>query len=302
VNEHPFIAGDWGTTRLRLSLCKGERILDTRSGPGISALTAPPAETVTALTAEWVATHGALPVVLCGMAGSRNGWKETPYVPCPADSASLRRALVRFEAEDLRVSIVPGVSCRNRLGAPDVMRGEETQIVGALALRPDLGIGDKLLCLPGTHTKWVWVEDGAMRHFLTAMTGELFALLRDHSMLARAGTGGSGAGDGFERGLAIDAALGPASLTHALFAARSRQLIDGASKDWALAFISGLLVGSDVRGAIELFGSPREVILIGDPALTDLYVRALRPGRVDTVPLDGGACSLAGLRALAATH
>jgi 2-dehydro-3-deoxygalactonokinase len=209
---------------------------------------------------------------------------------------------MRFEAEDLRVSIVPGVSCRNRLGAPDVMRGEETQIVGALALRPDLGNGGRLFCLPGTHTKWVWVEDGSMRDFLTAMTGELFALLRDHSMLAKAGAGGSGAGDGFERGLATDTSLGSASLTHALFAARSRQLIDGASRDWALAFVSGLLVGSDVRGAIGLFSRAREVILIGDPALTDLYVRALRPGKVDAVSLDGGACSLAGLNALAGTH
>jgi 2-dehydro-3-deoxygalactonokinase len=212
----------------------------------------------------------------------------------------LRSALVRFEAHELHVAIVPGASCTNRLGAPDVMRGEETQIVGALAIRPALATGRSLLCLPGTHTKWVCVEDGRIRDFLTAMTGELFALLRDHSMLAKAGATGGGAGDGFARGLdEAQAWSGGAGLIHALFGARSRQLIEGASKDWALAFVSGLLIGSDVGGAIGLFGGSRDVVLVGDPALNDLYVHALRKREIQALSLDGGDCSLAGLRSLA---
>src|SRR5262249_39761769 len=147
--------------------------------------------TVRGLIGEWLGTYGPLPLVLCGMAGSRNGWKEAAYIPCPAGSDALRASLLRFHDGELAVSIVPGGSCTNRLGAPDVMRGEETQIAGALALRPDLAEGRHLLCLPGTHTKWAYVENGRLSDFLTAMTGELFALLRDHSMLAKAGGGGS---------------------------------------------------------------------------------------------------------------
>jgi 2-dehydro-3-deoxygalactonokinase len=187
------------------------------------------------------------------------------------------------------------------------MRGEETQIAGALALHPGLGTGRHLLCLPGTHTKWAWLEDGLVRDFLTALTGELFALLRDGSTLMRAarpavdGDSQASSGDsndGFERGLDGAASLGRASLLHALFAVRSRQLIDGRSHDWALAYLSGLVIGADVRGAVPLFPPGAEAVLIGDSALNELYTQALRREGIAASCLDGEQCALAGLRTL----
>jgi 2-dehydro-3-deoxygalactonokinase len=304
--EH-HIAADWGTSRLRLFLCRGDQVLETRQGPGIGALREPAGEVLRALIAGWRDTHGPLPLVLCGMAGSRNGWRETPYLPCPADLRALGEAALRFEADGAPVAIAPGLSCRSRLGSPDVMRGEETQIAGALALHPGLASGRHLLCLPGTHTKWAWVEDGHVRDFLTALTGETFALLRNGSTLMRAGASEEPQGkrstsrdpeDGFQKGLDAAAALGAASLLHALFTVRSRQLIDGCSAEWALSYLSGLLIGADVRGAIPLFDARTEAVLIGDGALNERYAQALRRFDVAGSRLDGEQCALAGLRTL----
>lgn len=312
--EH-HIAADWGTSRLRLFLCLGDHVLETRQGPGIGALREPAGEVLRALIAGWRDTHGPLPLVLCGMAGSRNGWRETAYLSCPADLRALGEAALRFEADGAPVAIAPGLSCRSRLGSPDVMRGEETQIAGALALHPRLASGRHLLCLPGTHTKWAYVEDGYVRDFLTALTGETFALLRDGSTLTRAAraatdgephgalsaSGRSTSGDteaGFQSGLDVAAALGAAGLLHALFAVRSRQLIDGCSAEWALSYLSGLLIGTDVYGAIPLFDVRTEVVLIGDGALNERYARALRRLDVAASVLDGEQCALAGLRTL----
>ena len=300
MNREHYIAGDWGTSRLRLSLCRGEQVLATRQGPGIGALREPAAAALRPLIAGWRETHGPLPLVLCGMAGSRNGWRETPYLPCPADLRALGAAALRFEADGAPVAIASGLSCKSRLGSPEVMRGEETQIAGALALHPGLGTGRHLLCLPGTHTKWAYLEDGQVRDFLTALTGELFALLRDGSTLMRVTHPGAAddAEDGFDKGLEAAAGLGTASLLHALFAVRSRQLIDGRSHDWALSYLSGLMIGADVRGAIPLFGVKREAVLIGDGALNERYAQALRREGIAASCLDGEHCALAGLRTL----
>lgn len=310
MNRDHFIAGDWGTSRLRLSLCLGDRVIDTRQGPGIGALRQPAAEAIRPLLAAWRESYGPLPLVLCGMAGSRNGWRETAYLPCPADLRALGEAALRFEADGAPVAIAPGLSCTSRLGSPDVMRGEETQIAGALALHPGLAAGRHLLCLPGTHIKWAYLEEGRVRDFLTALTGEAFALLRDGSTLTRAArstTAGEpqaaaaasgGAKDGFDEGLEAAATLGSASLLHALFAVRSRQLIDGRSHDWALAYLSGLMIGADVRGAIPLFGAQGEAVLIGDGALNERYAHALRRFGLTAACLDGEQCALAGLRTL----
>ena len=310
MDREPYIAGDWGTSRLRLSLCLGDRVLETRQGPGIGALHEPAAAAIQPLIAPWRQAHGLLPLLLCGMAGSRNGWRETPYLPCPADLRALGEAALRFEADGAPVAIAPGLSCKSRLGSPEVMRGEETQIAGALALHPGIATGRHLLCLPGTHTKWAWLEDGRVRDFLTALTGELFALLRDGSTLmraARVGTEGASrdaggpshdARDGFDSGLEAAASLGTASLLHALFSVRSRQLIDGRSHDWALSYLSGMMIGADVRGAIPLFATRAEAVLIGDGALNERYAQALRREGIAASCLDGEQCALAGLRTL----
>jgi len=295
-----YIAGDWGTTQLRLYLCDGASVVDRLSGPGIGAAAESPEKIFAPLTARWAAEHKGLSAHLCGMVGSRNGWVETPYVRCPTDIGALRAGLVKFESAGFQVSIVPGLSCTNPLGAPDVMRGEETQIFGALASRPIAPGERQLFALPGTHTKWAVVENGTIRHFLTSPTGELFALLRDHSTLARAGGEVTANSDeGFLRGVKRYAQAPGASLSHLLFETRSRQLLEGMPKSEAMSFLSGLLIGADVAGAQSWFGENKShVTLIGDPKLNELYAGALAFHGIESASLNGEDCALNGLRAL----
>jgi len=234
------------------------------------------------------------------MVGSRNGWHEAPYATCPADPRSLRAAALRFAVEGHSVSIVPGLTCTNPLGAPDVMRGEETQILGAILSHPALSRGRHLLALPGTHTKWVALEDGSVRRFMTTPTGEFFALLRAHSTLTKAAPDTQPATPaGFAAGVARGREVqGRAGLLQTLFETRTRQLIDGMAAEDAVGFLSGLLIGGDVDGALACFGKPERVHLIGEPALAGLYAETLAGAGVASEMLDGTDCALAGLRAI----
>lgn len=292
-----FIAGDWGTTQLRLFLCSDDAILDTRTGRGIGALERSPQDEFAALTQEWLNDERISHAVLCGMVGSRMGWRETAYVPCPASLEDLRSAFGRVQQAHLPVTIVPGLACVSPTGAPDVMRGEETQIFGALRLQPALASGRHVLALPGTHTKWVIVESGRIVQFQTAFTGELFALLRNQSTLLRTGASGANVQEttSFDRGLAE--ARGGA-LLHRLFQIRSRQLVEGMSVDQATSLLSGLLLGSDVDHAVQSL-RPEHVTLICEPLLAAAYARALGSRGVASQRLDGNECVLAALRALA---
>ena len=285
-----FIAGDWGTTKLRLALCDGTGILDRREGPGIGQLDRPPEEVFLALSADWRVARGPLPAYFCGMVGSRMGWREVPYAPCPADPHSLSRGALSFSVEGIAVSLAPGLTCTNPQGAPDVMRGEETQILGALLTHPDLARGRHLLALPGTHTKWVELRDGAIHSFMTSPTGEIFALLRSQGTLKTADTATP---RGFAQGLARKG-----HLLQALFETRTRQLIDGLSPEDAAGFLSGLLIGADVAGALDCYPGFAQVHLIGEPALSTLYAEALTSHKVDSSALDGGDCAFTGLRSI----
>jgi 2-dehydro-3-deoxygalactonokinase len=306
-----FIAGDWGTSHLRLSLCDVEgHPLEIRSGSGAAAVAGNDLSRVgdhgrerafeqafTSLAAHWEESYGKLPAVLCGMVGSSIGWTEAPYVACPARPEQLVDACVTPRGG--RVQIVPGLSCRNRLDAPDFMRGEETQILGALQLTPALRNATRLLCLPGTHTKWVVVQDGVVREFLTAPTGELFAVLCEHSVLVRKPASAADPIDAhaFREGLAQFGEFPHAQLLHRLFECRGRQLAGELEPGVADAFLSGLLVGSDVHGALHLLsnGTPLPVYLIGSAQLTRLYALGLGAHGCESIEVDGAAASLAGL-------
>jgi 2-dehydro-3-deoxygalactonokinase len=300
------IAGDWGTTHLRLHLCRGTDVLEKADGPGIGALGSSPEAILFDAIKPWTSTHGTLPIWLAGMVGSRNGWREVPYASCPADIQKLRGALLKFRAHDHDVAIAAGVSCTNRLGAPDVMRGEETQILGAMAAQPSLGRGRHILALPGTHTKWAIVEDGRLHSFQTSLSGELYALLAERSTLLKAG-GASGderdEREGFDAGLRRSRELSHVPLTHLLFEVRSRQLIQGLSPTAAGAFLSGLIIGQDVLGALTLFdgasSSSGAVPIIGAPKLAALYSAALAAHGINSFALDATALTVAGLTALA---
>ncbi|MFV3077075.1 2-dehydro-3-deoxygalactonokinase [Niveispirillum fermenti] len=303
MDQTSFIAGDWGAHRLRLLLCRDGRMVDSLTGPGITAVAGGAKAALLALTAPWSQRHGALPVYLCGMVGSGLGWRETPYLPCPATPAAIRHGLVRFMAAGHAVAIAPGLSCTNPLGAPDIMRGEETRILGAMASLPDLAHGRQILCLPGPHSKWVLLKDGQVTHFQTAMTGELFATLRRHSILGQ-GTEGLEPDNGpaFQAGLARGMEEQGATLPHLLFETRSRQLREGRGPAWGLSFLSGLLIGQDCAGTLSRYrpapGLP--VTIIADPALGRCFAEALAHLGLTSRLFDGDAAATAGLLALAA--
>jgi 2-dehydro-3-deoxygalactonokinase len=301
-----FIAGDWGTSHLRLSLCDEQGgVIDSRDGPGAGAIEISGgggrsqafAQTFASLTVQWQESHGILPAVLCGMVGSSIGWTQAPYVACPAQPAQIINACVTLC--DAPVRIIPGLSCRNRLDAPDYLRGEETQILGALQLTPALHRGRWLLCLPGTHTKWVLIEDGVVREFLTALTGEIFAVLCAHSVLVRKSADDPDVFDmvAFGEGLARFGTFPHAQLLHRLFESRSRQLAEKLKACAADAFLSGLLIGCDVEGALRLLDVQTlpTVYLIGSARLTRLYAAALRTRACEPVEIAGAAASQAGL-------
>ena len=308
MDEASFVAGDWGTSRLRLVLCDANgAVLDSLVGPGAAETRGHDsagrdaarrfAETFDSLTARWEAAHGSLPVVLCGMVGSSFGWNQAPYVACPALPEQIVDACVAVSAG--RVHIVPGLSCRNRFDAPDFLRGEETQLLGALILTAALRRGPRILCLPGTHTKWAVLHDGVVREFFTSPTGELFALLRDHSVLVRrsAQSAADIDAEAFKNGLASFNDAPQAQLLHRLFECRSRQLSGELSGAAAEAFLSGLLIASDVHGALRLLTDSvtAPVWLIGAAPLTQLYAIALGSHGCEGIQMDGAQASLAGL-------
>lgn len=293
------VFGDWGTSRLRLSLFDGERRLAEAYGPGIGALPAPPAEVLLEALAPWRAEHRLERVVLCGMAGSRSGVIEAPYAECPADVSAWSGQAARITLDGLDVAVAPGLAGTAPNGAPEVMRGEEAQIFGALAVSPELAQGEHWFVLPGTHSKWCQVRDGRVLGFQTFLTGELFALLTERSSLllgadrtARTQDAAAGFADGLSR-------AGEARPIGALFEARSDQLRLGRSGAWAEGYLSGLLIGSEVSEATRASGV-RAVTVVGAASLAERYRPALEAAGLASQALDGDACVLAGLRLFAA--
>jgi len=269
-----MIAVDWGTSSLRVYRLDGAgRVVDQRAvAQGLLACNGEFARVLAGQLEGWDDEN----VLLAGMAGSRSGWREVPYVACPAGLEEIAAGLTELEPSALpgrRVWIAPGVVKHGVDHPPEVMRGEETQVLGLLDELP--GDGPHTLCLPGTHSKWVVVERGRIVSLRTAMTGELYALLRGHSLLA-ALMPAEAAEDGddalaFARGVQASAAAG--GLANHLFGVRTLGLFDALSREGAPSYLSGLLVGHELRGLPG--GPPREVHLVGAPQLVERYRRAL---------------------------
>ncbi len=288
------VVGDWGTSRLRLFRIENGVPAARRDGPGIGVVGRAAEAAFADTIAPWLADGLPESITLCGMAGARDGWVEAPYADCPADAAAWRQAAMRFDWHGTPVAIMAGLACESTDGIPDVMRGEETQMFGAIARDPALGAGRHLIVLPGTHNKWSLVEDGRIAAFRTMPTGELFALLRDQSTLGPKVDGANpveeaaGFADGLDRSDA-------GKLLQSLFAARAMRLRKGRSPDWALGYLSGLLIGCEVAEMRAMLGATDSVILIGDARLSARYTQALDRQGVATHMLDGDACALAGL-------
>lgn len=292
------IIGDWGSSRLRLALAQNGAVIDRRDGPGATAARGRHADILAELTHDWRTAHGALPVTLCGAVGAREGWAEAPYLPCPAAIKDIA-SLLHTPHGHSDVRIAPGMSWRGGDDVCDVMRGEETQILGALAIDPTLQHGRHIVCLPGTHTKWVEVIDAAVTRLRTVMTGEAFALLNQHSNLVGAVAALSPAPDAFAEGLRLALRAREANPLALAFQARAHRLLEARTPDWAHGFLSGALIGADVRTGRSLFDDAGEVTLIGAPALTAAFSAACSAFGLIARAMSGDACSEAGLMRLA---
>jgi 2-dehydro-3-deoxygalactonokinase len=290
------ILGDWGTTRLRLFRHGPDGAIERLAGAGIGQLVASPAETLVGTLAPWREAGNIDRVLLCGMAGSRNGLIEVPYAKAPAGIDDWADAAASLTVDGMQVTVAAGLSSANFAGRPDVMRGEEAQLFGALALDPALASGRHLIVLPGTHSKWTELVDGRITRFHTFPTGEMFALLSNHSTLTRAGTDT----DGREQGFADGISRAGRGVLASLFETRAAQLIDRRSHGWALGFLSGVLIGSEVAEALALLDhAPDGIALIGDPGLSRIYLQAGAAHGLSLTTLDGDTCAIAGLDRLA---
>ena len=286
--------GDWGTSRLRLWLARGDAITPWREGPGIGALDRPAEAVLRALVADFPADERPAQIVLCGMAGARGGLHEAGYVDCPADQTVWARRATRITLDGIALVIGAGVALPADSPRVDVMRGEETQVFGAIARDPALATGRHTLLLPGTHSKWVEIEDGAITGFSTFFTGEFYALLGKSTLLA-AGVEGEDGNEGFTAGL--DRAR-DGGVLGALFEARAMQLRQGRSGAWAAGFLSGLLIGGEITDMAARRPLPAHVPLIGDARLATRYAQALASRGTVTKILDTEAVTLAGLALL----
>ena len=284
-----WIAVDWGTTNLRAFAMGPEGIrAEAMSEDGMGRLTPSDFEpALIQLIEPWLGP-GVTPVLACGMVGSRQGWFEAPYraTPCtPMDVAQMVRVPVRDPR--ITVQIVPGLK---QMKPADVMRGEETQIAGALALDPAF---DGAMCLPGTHSKWVQISAGEVVSFQTYLTGEMFALLSTQSVL-RHGMAATGWDEGaFDLGVANGMAR-PERLAAHLFRLRAEGLIADLGPDAARAQLSGLLIGAELAAARPYWLGAR-VVLVGSPELTALYARALAAMGAPSQTLPAKDCTIAGL-------
>ena len=284
-----FIAVDWGTTNRRSYLIDsaGERIREFEDGKGVLSIA--PGGFPQAI-AEIRSKLGDKPLLMAGMIGSNRGWKEAPYVACPAGIDDLARGLV-WPGE--REAIVPGLSFIGE-GRADVMRGEEVQLLGAVAA--GLIDSNALVCHPGTHNKWTVLHQGQIQSFQTVMTGELFSLLKDHSILADMLKAEVKVDETFRS--AAKYAIFHESLPAELFSVRASVLLGQMTIEDAPSYASGLLVGTDVRIGLTI-PTGAQVVVIGRPELTGLYVAALAQANRDSIELDGEQCFLAGIHEIA---
>jgi len=292
ITTPAFIGVDWGTSNARFMLIDRDgAVLEERAGSGIAALAGVDAieAACCAGVGSWVIQHADIPILMCGMVGSNIGWHEAPYVSTPAGVEVLGIHMLHFERHGRHLFIIPGVETVRDDSAPDLMRGEETQIVGAFRG------GDGLACLPGTHCKWATVSDGRITGFHTALTGELMALIGTQSILlnprgAPRATASAAFLDGVQ---AVQShAVGLESM---LFTVRSFQIKGELAADAAGDYLSGLCIGADVKSALTLYPHESAITLIGTPALTSLYRAALQMFGREAHVVNGNAAVVSGL-------
>jgi 2-dehydro-3-deoxygalactonokinase len=294
-SETDWVAVDWGTSNVRAwgMAADGRSSFATQSDKGMGKIAR---ADYAAVLAELIGDHAreGTPVIVCGMAGARQGWLEAPYLETPANLNTVARSSVQPEDTAFATRILPGV-CQRSAGGEDVMRGEETQLLGLLGLRPGF---DGTVILPGTHSKWVELEAGRIVRFQTAMTGELYEVLSQHSVLRHSFAAGSIDGPEIEDGIAAGMQAGvesPALATSLFFRTRAAALLSGKGADWCSGYLSGLLVGTEIGGHRDWLGA-QPVPLIGSARFGRLYGAALKLVGAVGEPLDATDVTIAGLK------
>ena len=279
-----MIAIDWGTSSFRAYRVSGQGgVLEKREAT-LGILAVPDGNFAAALESQvgdWL-DDGDAPVLMSGMIGSRQGWKEAPYAACPAGEPEMAAGMVDVNwGEGRRAWIVPGLSCRDESGIPDVLRGEETQLLGVLS---DLPRNSAWVCLPGTHSKWARLEDHRIVEFSTHMTGEVFAIMRQHSILGRMMREAQVDEEAFADG--VVRARDAGGLLHHLFGVRSAGLFGQLADESSASYLSGLLIGHELASIPRL---SETVYVLAAEQLAARYVQALSTCGISALVLDSDA-------------
>ncbi|ASJ74322.1 2-dehydro-3-deoxygalactonokinase [Granulosicoccus antarcticus] len=286
-----WIGVDWGTSNLRVWVMNSDNhplhALESSAGMG----TLEPSQfepTLLGLIEPYLDASRVLPVICCGMVGARQGWSDAGYLTTPVDQQS--RAQAHFtQTNDKRISvhILPGVK---QLSPADVMRGEETQIAGLLLQTPTFS---GTVCLPGTHTKWVSIENSTINSFQTCMSGELFALLSKQSVLRHSVQSENWSDEAFDQAVA-SVIEKPETLASALFSLRAESLVNAVPDEVLRSRLSGLLIGAELASCRSLW-SDKKVMIVGDAKLAGLYAQAMSTLDSQVNLVEGDAMTLSGL-------
>ena len=293
-NEISLIAADWGTSNLRVWGMdhQGNVINNIANGKGMSSLKPSEFETYfIGLIGNWLPKEENVrcPIIICGMAGAKTGWKEAAYLKAPCPPVN-KEKIIQIETEDQRisVSIVPGIMQKS---PPDVMRGEETQIAGYLSKNPDF---DGIICLPGTHTKWAHISAGEIVSFKTFMTGEIFLSLSERSILKSSVQSNDFDPTSFIKAFE-DTYSNPALLSSKLFGLRAADLLENTSTKFLKSKLSGYLIGSELAGA-KSYWLGQNIVMIGNDDLCVLYEKALKKLGLNTTIENTQNVTLNGLK------
>lgn len=301
-SQQKLIAGDWGTSNLRLYLCEINandadiKLVEERVGPGVASCSGNFEQVLFNLCRDWIEQNPTIEILLSGMIGSNIGWKEVPYINCPLSSADIATSLNKFKMRGTSVAILSGLQCLNPLHLPDLMRGEELQLLGHLENVRGNAV-KTLFCLPGTHNKWALYQAGKIMSFLTSFTGELYGLLKNQSILIQPKD--SSKEDyfddaAFKEGVSLSHKVSQSNLLHTMFSTRSKQIEGSLAKSNSLSYLSGLIIGNDIKGAIDAFDDFESIVIIGEKKLSMNYRSAFGCFGINAEIVDPTATAIAG--------
>lgn len=280
--ESCIVAGMWGTTNLTLSLLDSVsgRVVAEKVGEGISMLGGrTPEDALFSLIEPWANQYDIVGIELGGMVGSTLGWIDVPYLQCPINLDIIPKKTFTFNARGFPVSIVPGLSCRNPFGHPDVMRGEETELFSWLATATEAQKKNSILCVPGTHAKWVQVKNSEISTFFTSVVGEAYQVISANGVLAKPHYQKSVQSSKAFLQAVKDIAARPQNLMNLLFTTRAYTVTGKFTDADATDYLSGLLIGADINAAVECFDldvlRQMTIPLIGAKYLIERYADGL---------------------------